>query len=143
MEDSWRGRCMLDAMKWSGLAAVSCAALMLAAQTDEAWAGGRGSGGGSRGASHSGHHHRGGTRVFVGGSFFVGPAFYPSPYYYYYGPGYYYPPPAPEYIEQDLAPDAQYWYYCPAARAYYPYVGECPGGWQRVLPQPDPQPPAG
>ncbi len=127
---------MLDAMKWSGLAAVSCAALMLAALVNEAWAGGRASG--SRGASHSGHHHRGGARVFVGGAFFFGPA-----YYYPYGPGYYYPLPAPEYIQQDPAPDAQYWYYCPDAGAYYPYVGECPGGWQRVLPEPDPQPPAG
>ena len=153
---------MLDAMKWSRFAAVSCAVLMLAALAEEAWAGGRGSGGrSSAGASrggHSGpHHHRGGTRVFVGGAFFVGPAYYYSapyyPYYYYYyyyyyypyyyDPGYYYPMPAPVYIEQDPATDAQYWYYCPAAGGYYPYVRDCPGGWQRVLPEPEPKPPAG
>ena len=29
-------------------------------------------------------------------------------------------------------PPAQYWYYCDAAGAYYPYVTTCPGGWQRV-----------
>jgi hypothetical protein len=77
--------------------------------------------------------------VFVGGAFFFGPS-----YYYPYGPGYYYPLPEPVYIEQDSAEDAaQFWYYCPAARTYYPYIGECPGGWQRVVPEPDPQPPSG
>ncbi|TAN53402.1 MAG: hypothetical protein EPN19_09320 [Betaproteobacteria bacterium] len=35
------------------------------------------------------------------------------------------------------APEASaYWYYCAGAGAYYPYVRECPGGWQRVAPQP-------
>jgi len=29
-----------------------------------------------------------------------------------------------------------FWYFCPGANAYYPYVRECPGGWQRVAPQP-------
>ena len=24
------------------------------------------------------------------------------------------------------------WYYCAESRSYYPYVRECPGGWQRV-----------
>ena len=44
------------------------------------------------------------------------------------------------YIEQ--APAAEpaqtqgFWYYCAASRAYYPYVKECPAGWQRVAPQP-------
>jgi hypothetical protein len=32
-----------------------------------------------------------------------------------------------------------WWYYCSAAQAYYPYVKECPGGWQRVAPQPQGQ----
>jgi hypothetical protein len=75
-------------------------------------------------------------------------AFYPPPYYY---PPYYYPPyqPAPvviqqqptTYVEQAAPPAAQspasgYWYYCADSRAYYPYVKECPAGWQRVAPQP-------
>jgi hypothetical protein len=49
----------------------------------------------------------------------------------------------PVYIEQnqESAPDVQeqqdsWWYYCPAQRAYYPYVKTCPQGWQRVAPQP-------
>lgn len=67
------------------------------------------------------------------------PWYYPSPYYYS-------PPviiePAPQvYIEQaPVVPPASmqsnYWYYCDASRTYYPYVTECPGGWQRVVPQP-------
>jgi hypothetical protein len=28
------------------------------------------------------------------------------------------------------------WFYCPAAGAYYPYIAECAGGWQRVPAQP-------
>jgi hypothetical protein len=27
----------------------------------------------------------------------------------------------------------EYWYYCPSARAYYPYVQTCTEQWQRVL----------
>jgi hypothetical protein len=71
------------------------------------------------------------------------------PYYAGYYPGYYYPPYAypaypaqpTTYIQQDAppapaAPQQGYWYYCNDAQAYYPYVKECPGGWQRVSPQP-------
>jgi hypothetical protein len=47
----------------------------------------------------------------------------------------------PVYAEQGVAqaPPAQAqadWYYCAAANAYYPYVAECPAGWQRVPAQP-------
>lgn len=79
-----------------------------------------------------------------------GPWHYPPPPYYVYPP-YYYPPvvverPAPTiYIEQPAPPavaapappaPVNYWYYCAAAKGYYPYVRECPSGWQKVLPQP-------
>jgi hypothetical protein len=43
------------------------------------------------------------------------------------------PPPAQE-------QSSHWWYYCADAKAYYPYVRECPGGWQRVAPQPPPPP---
>lgn len=46
--------------------------------------------------------------------------------------------PAPTYIERSppAEPAAQvWWYWCADSRAYYPYVKECPGGWQRVAPQ--------
>jgi hypothetical protein len=29
-----------------------------------------------------------------------------------------------------------YWYYCPDAKAYYPYVKHCAGTWQKVTPTP-------
>lgn len=124
--------------------------------------GGRSGGGGSyRGGGNHGsnnHHGHGGTRWVVGvnvgypgwGWPYYGFSpwaypYYPYPYYPYY-PAYY---PAPvvvqqqptTYIEQP-APQAQpqaatgYWYYCGNSGAYYPYVTECPAGWQRVAPQP-------
>jgi hypothetical protein len=95
-------------------------------------------------------HHRGyGPRI----GFYFGPGYYaPPPYYYGYGPSYYGPPvvvspPAPPvYIEQTPAPlaapqqaapaPASSWYYCADSRSYYPYVKECPGGWQQVAPAP-------
>lgn len=70
-----------------------------------------------------------------------GPWFYPPPPYYYYPPVVIQQQP-PVYIEQQPAPPAaapqpqNYWYFCADANKYYPYVKECPGGWQRVAPQP-------
>lgn len=75
---------------------------------------------------------------------FIGAPIYP---WWYYPPYYYYPPavvtvPAtpPTYVERggsQAAPGQQgYWYYCTESKTYYPYVKECPGGWQRVVPQP-------
>ena len=67
----------------------------------------------------------------------------PWPYYYYPYPQpgvVVVPPPAPPvYVEQNPPPDnaTAYWYYCSDSKAYYPYVKECPGGWQKVLPQPE------
>ena len=96
--------------------------------------------------------------VAVGGPLWWGPGYYP-PYYYNYPPPYgyapaYYPaaPAAPAvYIERGSAasapviqpapaaqPQVNYWYYCAEAKGYYPYVDSCPGGWQRVSPQPPP-----
>ena len=43
------------------------------------------------------------------------------------------------YIQQE-PPTQQYWYYCQNPQGYYPYVGECPDGWQQVAPQPPPTP---
>jgi len=113
------------------------------------------------GGKHGGgKHHHGGTRWAVGVNFgypgfgyfgyypWYGAGYYPYyPYYPYpYYPAYY---PAPvavpqqptTYVEQP-APQAQpqaptgYWYYCADPGAYYPYIKECPAGWQRVAPQP-------
>lgn len=87
------------------------------------------------------------------------PGYFPSPYYAY--PAYAYPAPVytypgsvytypaavmgssspPVYVERSEvqaapAPAQADWYYCAASRTYYPYVGECPAGWQRVPAQP-------
>jgi len=101
--------------------------------------------------------HRGHSRlhlgIVIGAPIVSWHSYHPRPYHY---PAYYpayYPPyyPAPVivpaqptvYIERDSQPSVQpstqpqgYWFYCADARAYYPYVKECPGGWQRVAPQP-------
>ena len=91
--------------------------------------------------------HHGGARVTFGFHFGV-PMYWPGPYYspYYYPPPYYAAPVViqsqpPVYVERsDAAPAPQqsqnYWYYCADSRTYYPYVKECPGGWQRVSPTP-------
>ena len=47
------------------------------------------------------------------------------------------PPPAPSYSQQ--APASKYnnwWYYCNKPTGYYPYVRQCPTGWQKVSPTP-------
>lgn len=102
------------------------------------------------------------SRVSVGMYFGppVSPWYYGPPPYYYYPPAYY-PPrvvvvpaaPPPVYIEQSPqppapppplaeapAPKANYWYYCRNSQAYYPYVRDCPEGWEQVVPQPQAQP---
>lgn len=51
-------------------------------------------------------------------------------------------PPAVYVEQQTAAPpvttplESGYWYYCNDSQAYYPYVNECPGGWQKVAPTP-------
>ena len=93
------------------------------------------------------HGHGGHGRVVVGigiGAAYWGWGYgYGYPYYpgYYYPPAYAYPAQPTTYIQQEAppapaAPQQGYWYYCGDAQAYYPYVKECPGGWQRVSPQP-------
>ena len=51
-----------------------------------------------------------------------------------------YPPvvmaPSPQVSVEPSPLPPQYWYYCDAAQAYYPYVQECPGEWRPVLPTP-------
>jgi hypothetical protein len=101
--------------------------------------------------------------VNVGFGPYWGPMYYPPPHYYYPYPQTVIvaPPPSPVYIEQvpqpavvlpqttttgssvapmTVPPTENYWYYCPSSKAYYPYVKECPAGWQKVSPQPPPPP---
>ncbi len=48
--------------------------------------------------------------------------------------------PAPPAPSQPVQPSAGSWYYCDSAKAYYPYVAECPGGWRAVPATPNPPP---
>lgn len=82
------------------------------------------------------HGVRGSVGVYVGPGW--GPWWYPPPVYY-PAPVIVRSEPPPIYIERaDTEPEAQhYWYYCKSGKAYYPYVKECPEGWQKVLPQPE------
>jgi len=109
--------------------------------------------GGHRGhAGYYGHGYYSRGYPTVGfGIYLGGPAWW-GPRYYYPPPYYYYPPPAvvtvpaspPVYIERgdaQAAPEqgaTNWWYYCANPSGYYPYVRQCPGGWQRVSPQPPP-----
>ncbi len=95
-----------------------------------------------------------GARVFIGvGVPVVAPIFppvvypvFPPPVVYAPPPVIYTPPPVyvqppPVYVEQPPPPppapagESSFWYYCADAKAYYPYVKECPGGWMKVVPQ--------
>jgi hypothetical protein len=82
---------------------------------------------------HGEHLGRLGWWWVVGGAWY----FYPVPVYPYPDP--YSPPmvaaPAPP---PSLQSPPQYWYYCPSAKGYYPYVAECPEGWRPVVPQTPP-----
>jgi hypothetical protein len=89
------------------------------------------------------------TRVSVGVGFGFGYPYWGGPWGP-WGPWGYYPYPyyAPTvvvqqpvtYIEQSPqaastpAANAGWWYYCDQSGGYYPYVRECPTGWQRVAP---------
>jgi len=90
----------------------------------------------------------------IGDPFWYSSWYYPFyyPYYYPYYP-YYAPyggvtePSAPqEYIERtepsepSAARTPEVWYYCPKSNAYYPYIKECPEGWQIVPASPDAEP---
>jgi hypothetical protein len=94
-------------------------------------------------AAVAGGGHRGHGHVSLGFHFGVPLGWY-SPWY--WGPPVYYAPapvvvqpPAPTvYVERsDTVPEGTAsWYFCRESNAYYPYVKQCPGGWQRVPAQP-------
>jgi hypothetical protein len=126
----------------------------------------RGGHGGQGGYVRNGGHSSVGVGVVVNPFWFT-PGYYPSPYYYprsyyspyyyppyYYSP-YYYPPSVltvptepPVYIEREETAEpapqtSASWYYCADPQGYYPYVEQCPGGWQAVPPRPPAAPEQG
>jgi hypothetical protein len=90
------------------------------------------------------HHHHGHGRISLGFHFGVPLGWYHP--WYYAPPAYYYPaapvvvqPPAPTtFVERsDVVPEgAASWYFCRESNGYYPYVKQCPGGWERVPARP-------
>lgn len=112
------------------------------------------------GPGHGGYGSRG--HVYVGGSYYGG-GYYGG----YYGGGWgwrgnwafplliggalmydmttprtVYVQPDPAYASPVVAAQAQSWYWCASANAYYPYVTSCPTGWQAVPATPPPPVPA-
>ena len=84
---------------------------------------------------HGGGHARSHVGVFIGAPLFW--PYYPQPYYYppYYPSVVVAPSAPPVYIEQEPLSPQQYWYFCSNPQGYYPYVKQCPPGWQQVMPQ--------
>src|SRR5450830_893346 len=108
-----------------------------------------------------GHGHGGRGHVGVGLYFgmpysypYYGSPYYGSPYpcpYSYYPPVVVTPAQPPVYIEQQnaqptpqqvtpAAAESYYWYHCDKPEGYYPYIKDCPDGWQKITPTPPPQP---
>ena len=73
------------------------------------------------------------ARVFVGPGIVVGPPVVVAPS----DPAPVVVEPAPVQQEQPQTAARQYWYYCQDPAGYYPYVKECPRGWQPVSPTPN------
>jgi hypothetical protein len=109
-------------MKWIK-SALLLVILFGALASESAWAD-RGHHGGGRGRAHVG--------VFIGAPLFW--PYYPQPYY--YPPVVVAPSSPPVYIEQEPLSAQQYWYFCNSPQGYYPYVKQCPSGWQPVTPLP-------
>ena len=114
--------------------------------------GGGGHFGGWHGGAHFGDWHGGGhfgydLALGLGLGYGVGYYGYGVPYYPY--PYYPYPPmvaapsPPPVYPQQNMPPTPElqtnYWHYCRNPDGYYPYVRECPDGWEKISPQPSSQ----
>lgn len=74
----------------------------------------------------------------VRGGIWIGPVWGPwwwgPPAYTYYSPPVVQQAPAYEQQPPQVEEQQYYWYYCADAKAYYPYVKECPGGWMKVVP---------
>jgi hypothetical protein len=116
-----------------------------------------GHGGGHFGGGHYGGGHHGGgwghggyySGMGLGLGLGYGLGYYGGSYY---SPYYSYPPAVvavpvtpPVYIQQQSPPVTQqypagYWYYCNNPQGYYPYIKQCPGGWQQVDPTPSSAP---
>lgn len=114
------------------IALAATALLLVSVGTGNAWA-------------DRDYHRRPSSRVGIYFGPTWGPMFYPPPIYYPPSPPIIIERAPPVYIEQPPPVTVQrqssnYWYYCDASNSYYPYVKECPSGWQRVSPSPAGEP---
>jgi hypothetical protein len=138
-------------MKHRKAASVAVVILVIIFAADTALARGRGSHSGGRhsgSGAHAGSGSAGVAHVPRGRQFTRPPvrlgAFLAVPVYAYFPPLLYLSPAvvvpyaAVDYIEKgpDRAAPESYWYYCPEGQRYYPYIEQCPGGWQLVVPGP-------
>lgn len=73
-------------------------------------------------------------RLVFGFQFGV-PLYWPAPYYVYPPPVIYSTPVYTPYVYVP-PPQPAYYFYCAASGGYYPYVRDCPQGWQRVPAEP-------
>jgi hypothetical protein len=138
---------------------LACFIIALIA-SNSVWARGGGGHGGFGGGGHYGGGwggHYGGGGYYGRGGYYSGMGLglglgYGLGYYGgYYSPYYGYPstvitvPVTPPVYIQQTPPAAQqnpsgYWYYCNSPQGYYPYIKQCPSGWQQVEPTPPPPP---
>lgn len=129
--------------------------LLMACGASNAWDGRDGEeryGHGHHGRGHHEHHHikrdySSHWSIFIHGTPHRGVwDYYPPPHRHLYVSPYpsAYPArvvierPAPViYVQQQTASETpRIWYYCADAKAYYPYVKQCPAGWQEIAAQP-------
>jgi len=122
--------------------AVAVLALALASlpasEVEAAGKGGSGrsgaSGGRHSGKGHSGHHQHRHSSSAVAAGVFVGGAYWPWWDYPAYYPVIAVESVPVEYIErsEQEAQTPGDWLYCARTQGYFPYVGECAEGWERV-----------
>lgn len=87
---------------------------------------------------HGHHDHRFGWWWVVGSLWYFYPrVIYPYPYPNPYIPSVVMVPPA----QAPGGAPPQYWYYCEAAKDYYPYVPSCAAGWKTIPATPSDAPP--
>ena len=93
----------------------------------------------AHGPGHHHHHHHSRVGVYFGYAWLFPQPVYPQPRSYYFPPTVIVRPAEPQVYIERAAPQPQaYWHYCGNPQGYYPYVKECPGGWQQVVPTPPP-----
>lgn len=118
---------------------MTCLTLILIGSlaSNSVWAHGGGGG-------HYGGHYGGGWGHGIGLGYGLGyyGGYYSSPYYAYPPTVITVPVAPPVYIQQSPPVVQQnpsgFWYYCNSPQGYYPYIKQCPGGWQQVDPTPPP-----